>query len=226
MFLLRELARNNSLLESSVRRDQNVYPTIYMGTRGREVSFAELDDVNISDNGAVLLGESIVCDSHYSRPVRIITHAHSDHMLQISESLNFCEKVLATPVTKDIIGVLKGKGRVKVEDVNKVIDMFLDKVKLHVLEGEEVELYDLGTLRIEKDSVKKGSLLSKGIFISRSGGVQPVGFMNNKRMNFRYSIKMAGGDLDKKMIRFKAAPKFRKQLTNILINTDKDYIVR
>ena len=52
------------------------------------MSFVELDDVDISDNGAVLLGEYIVCDSHYPRPVRIISHAHSDRMLQINESIN------------------------------------------------------------------------------------------------------------------------------------------
>jgi len=72
------------------------------------VSFVELDDVDISDNGAVLLGEYIVCDSHYPRPVRIISHAHSDRMLQINESINYCKNVIATPVTRDIIGVLRG----------------------------------------------------------------------------------------------------------------------
>lgn len=73
------------------------------------MSFVELDDVDISDNGAVLLGEYIVCDSHYPRPVRIISHAHSDRMLQINESINYCKNVIATPVTRDIIGVLRGR---------------------------------------------------------------------------------------------------------------------
>lgn len=101
------------------------------------MSSADLDDVEISDNGAVLLGENVVCDSHYQRPLRIISHAHSDHMLGISDSLKFCEKVVATPVTKDIIGILKGK-----ETADPVVS--LDYGLPFEYRGERVILYPAG----------------------------------------------------------------------------------
>jgi putative mRNA 3-end processing factor len=59
------------------------------------------DEVDIADNGAILLGEQFVCEAHHPRPVRIITHAHADHMLHIKTSLNASEKVIATPITRD-----------------------------------------------------------------------------------------------------------------------------
>ncbi|MEM2924189.1 MAG: MBL fold metallo-hydrolase [Methanocellales archaeon] len=60
----------------------------------------------ILDNGAVLLGESFVCDSHANRPIRMITHAHVDHILELNESFQRCKLVAMTPATKEIIEVL------------------------------------------------------------------------------------------------------------------------
>jgi putative mRNA 3-end processing factor len=68
-----------------------------------------VDDASIAFNGAVLLGKNFTCDAHYERPVRIITHAHSDHLLNLTDSLKLCETVLATPITKEIIAILKEK---------------------------------------------------------------------------------------------------------------------
>jgi len=59
--------------------------------------------------GAVLLGKYIACDAFDEvRPLRVVTHAHSDHMLGLQESLENCEAVVMTPATRDLIDVLKG----------------------------------------------------------------------------------------------------------------------
>lgn len=63
----------------------------------------------VTDNGAVLLGRSVVCDAHARRPVRVVTHAHWDHLIGLKKSLSECRVVLMTPPTKDIVEVLRGK---------------------------------------------------------------------------------------------------------------------
>lgn len=63
----------------------------------------------ITKNGAVQLGENFTCDAHLPVPVRVVTHIHSDHLLGIKESVARCEGVLATPLTRDLIGALKGE---------------------------------------------------------------------------------------------------------------------
>ncbi len=68
-----------------------------------------MNDAKITENGAVLLGRNLTCDAHYDRPVRIITHAHSDHLLHLSRSVRYCKRIVTTPITRDLIGVLKGK---------------------------------------------------------------------------------------------------------------------
>ncbi len=65
-----------------------------------------MNEARITENGAVLLGENIVCDAHSGRPVRVITHAHSDHLLHLEKSLCFCKKVISTLATRDFISTL------------------------------------------------------------------------------------------------------------------------
>jgi putative mRNA 3-end processing factor len=63
----------------------------------------------VTARGAVLLGKYVACDAFDEvRPLRVVTHAHSDHMLGLRESLENCEAAVMTPVTKDLIDVLKG----------------------------------------------------------------------------------------------------------------------
>jgi putative mRNA 3-end processing factor len=62
----------------------------------------------VADNGAVLLGRSLTCDAHYRRPVRLVSHAHADHLQHLAASLRECREVLATPLTRDFLGVLRG----------------------------------------------------------------------------------------------------------------------
>jgi len=63
----------------------------------------------VTIQGAILLGKYIACDAFdEAKPLRVVTHAHSDHMLGLKKSLKSCETILMTPTTKDLIDVLKG----------------------------------------------------------------------------------------------------------------------
>lgn len=58
----------------------------------------------VTARGAVLLGKYVACDAFDEcRPLRVVTHAHSDHMLGLRESLENCEAAVMTPATKDLI---------------------------------------------------------------------------------------------------------------------------
>ena len=61
----------------------------------------------VSQQGAVLLGDSVACDSFDAdRPLRVVTHAHADHLIGLRRSLKSCKKVLMTRATRDLIRVL------------------------------------------------------------------------------------------------------------------------
>jgi putative mRNA 3-end processing factor len=62
----------------------------------------------VTKKGAVLLGTYVACDGFdESRPLRVITHAHSDHLLGLRKSLTICEAVMMTPATRDLINALQ-----------------------------------------------------------------------------------------------------------------------
>jgi putative mRNA 3-end processing factor len=65
----------------------------------------------VADNGAVLLGRGLTCDAHYRRPLRLVSHAHADHLHHLAASLRECREVLATPLTREFLGVLHGSRR-------------------------------------------------------------------------------------------------------------------
>jgi putative mRNA 3-end processing factor len=63
---------------------------------------------SVTEKGAVLLGNSVACDAFdEGRPLRVVTHAHGDHMIGLRQSLRTCEKVLMTKATKDLIDVMR-----------------------------------------------------------------------------------------------------------------------
>ena len=42
----------------------------------------------VTDRGAVLLGKNVACDAfEESKPLRVVTHAHADHMVGLRQSL-------------------------------------------------------------------------------------------------------------------------------------------
>jgi len=64
---------------------------------------------SVTKNGAVLLGKHVACDSYdSSRPVRVVTHAHYDHLGGLRQSLRRCKAVIMTPATRDLLTVLRG----------------------------------------------------------------------------------------------------------------------
>jgi putative mRNA 3-end processing factor len=63
----------------------------------------------VTSKGAVLLGKYVACDAfNENMPLRVVTHAHADHMTGLRRSLRTCENVLMTRATKDLIDVLQG----------------------------------------------------------------------------------------------------------------------
>ncbi len=59
--------------------------------------------VDIKDTGGILLGKNFVVDGHWNRLARVITHAHSDHLLGLSDSIRFSSVIIATPLTSELI---------------------------------------------------------------------------------------------------------------------------
>ncbi|RKY68659.1 MAG: hypothetical protein DRQ02_03700 [Candidatus Latescibacterota bacterium] len=68
-----------------------------------------MQKAEIVGNGAVLLDGYVVCDAHIRRPLRMVTHVHSDHLPCLNRSLIECEQTIATDVARELIGILKAK---------------------------------------------------------------------------------------------------------------------
>ncbi|MBC7131326.1 hypothetical protein H5T51_09010 [Candidatus Bathyarchaeota archaeon] len=102
----------------------------------------------ITFNGAVLLGKCVACDAFdASRPLRVVTHAHADHMVGLRKSLKLCENVLMTEATRELIEVLKGEhfissGRVKALDYGEPFEYGEERLILlpadHILGAAQV----------------------------------------------------------------------------------------
>ena len=64
---------------------------------------------NVTSLGADLLGQHVACDAYdENRSIRVVTHAHADHMVGLGKSLKNSEVTIMTPATKDMIDALKG----------------------------------------------------------------------------------------------------------------------
>ena len=112
----------------------------------------------ITERGAVLLGKSVACDAFDdSKPLRVVTHAHADHMIGLQQSLRTCEKVLMTKATKDLIDVMKSPlflmgGYVEPLDYKKTIHYGEESITLfpadHILGACQVLVEDAEGARI------------------------------------------------------------------------------
>jgi putative mRNA 3-end processing factor len=106
----------------------------------------------VSERGAVLLGDSVACDAFdEARPLRVVTHAHADHLGGLRRSLRSGKKVLMTKATKDLIGVLNGSlpldgGSVELLDYGETVDYGGERVTLvkadHILGAAQVLVED------------------------------------------------------------------------------------
>jgi len=92
---------------------------------------------SITRNGAVLLGKHVACDSHEgSRPIRVVTHAHYDHLTGLERSLRKCQAVVMTPATRDLLGAIRGPlfpfvGNVKALNYGETLVHDDEKLTLH-----------------------------------------------------------------------------------------------
>ncbi len=92
---------------------------------------------SVTERGAVLLGRSVACDSFDpNHPVRVVTHAHYDHLNGLRQSLRNCEAVVMTPATRDLLEVLYGdfclaNGNVKTLDYAETLTIGKETLSLH-----------------------------------------------------------------------------------------------
>jgi len=64
----------------------------------------------VNGKGAILLGKCVACDSFDdARPLRVVTHAHYDHLTGLQQSLRRCKSVIMTAATKDLLEVMRGR---------------------------------------------------------------------------------------------------------------------
>ncbi len=96
-----------------------------------------LSKANVTKLGAVLLGKHVACDAYdEARPIRVVTHAHADHMVGLGKSLKTCEATVMTPATMDLISALKGprflsRGTVKTLDYEEALTYGDETLTLH-----------------------------------------------------------------------------------------------
>jgi len=72
----------------------------------------------VTKTGAVLLGDNVACDAFdANRPLRIVTHAHADHLGGLRKSIKCCEKVIMTPVTRDLAEIVNPTFKLRKDNV-------------------------------------------------------------------------------------------------------------
>ncbi len=106
----------------------------------------------VSEQGAVLLGDSVACDAFDAdQPLRVVTHAHADHLAGLRRSLRCGKRVLMTPATRDLIRVVNGSlplddGNVEVLDYGQTVECGDERVSLikadHILGAAQVVVED------------------------------------------------------------------------------------
>lgn len=112
----------------------------------------------VTQRGAVLLGNSVACDAFdETRPLRVVTHAHADHLVGLKRSLRSCEKVLMTAATRDLIEVINGSfgladGNVETLDYGEAVQCGDERVTLvkaqHILGAAQVLVEDASGSRM------------------------------------------------------------------------------
>lgn len=132
---------------------------------------------DVTKKGAVLLGKYVACDAfEKTRPLRVVTHAHADHMNGLGQSLKNCDTVVMTSATKDLIGVLKGpkfllKGNVKTIEYDETsiyngeqltlhrVDHILGAAQVLVEDTEGTRILYTGDFRIQNTPVIQSDIL-------------------------------------------------------------------
>jgi putative mRNA 3-end processing factor len=122
--------------------------------RGHELT----ERAHVTKNGAILLGDNVACDAFdATRPLRVVTHAHADHLGGLRKSVRCCQKVLMTPATRDLAETLNPLLKLSEETVEtleygKVFHYGNEKISLlkadHILGACQVLVEDAGGIRI------------------------------------------------------------------------------
>jgi len=117
-----------------------------------------LSKAGVTERGAVFLGKQVACDAFdENHPIRVVTHAHSDHMLGLRQSLMHCKSLVMTPATKDLIDVMMGPlflmaGNVKTLNYDEPLSLEDDTLSLHfadhILGAAQVLVQDADGTRI------------------------------------------------------------------------------
>lgn len=112
----------------------------------------------VAKNGAVLLGDYVACDAFCaSRPLRVVTHAHADHLYGLRKSVKCCEKVLMTEATRDLAATLNGSLKlddpsIQTLEYGQVFEYGDERISLvkadHILGASQVLVEDAGGIRI------------------------------------------------------------------------------
>jgi putative mRNA 3-end processing factor len=131
----------------------------------------------ITPRGAILLGKYVACDAFdETKPLRVVTHAHADHLTGLQQSLRTCEKVLMTKATKDLIDVMRGPlflmgGVVEALDYGKTVhyeeesitffraDHILGATQVLVEDAEETRIVYTGDFRVDETPVLDADIL-------------------------------------------------------------------
>ncbi|MGB9777883.1 MAG: hypothetical protein ACPLW8_00620 [Candidatus Bathyarchaeales archaeon] len=131
----------------------------------------------ITPRGAILLGNYLACDAFdETKPLRVVTHAHADHMMGLQQSIKTCEKVLMTKATKDLIDVMRGPlflmgGFVEALDYGKTVryedecitlfraDHILGAAQVLVEDAEGTRIVYTGDFRVDKTPVLEADVL-------------------------------------------------------------------
>ena len=117
-----------------------------------------INRASVTKTGAVLLGDNVACDAFDAdRPLRIVTHAHADHLGGLRKSLKCCEKVIMTPATRDLAGIVNptfklGNNNVLTLEYNKPFKYKEETVTLlkadHIMGAAQVLVEDVKGVRI------------------------------------------------------------------------------
>ncbi len=101
--------------------------------------------------------------------MRVVTHAHADHMAGLSQSLRTCEKVLMTPATRDLIEVMRGPlffGRGKVETLEYGRTIHYDGEQITLFKADHI----LGAAQVLVEDVEGRRWYSRETSESRKRG--------------------------------------------------------
>ena len=113
---------------------------------------------SVTQHGAVQLGKYVACDAFdETRPLRIVSHAHADHMVGLQQSLRNCEKILMTPATRDLVDVLMGPlflmgGNAETLDYGKALQNEEERITFfradHIMGAAQVLVEDVEGTRV------------------------------------------------------------------------------